>query len=463
MKCPNCGSEIEDGKLLCSVCGTEIQYVPDYEPELEDSLDSTIHIIKDEITGDGQEDKKTKFNQKYPIASKVIIGFILLAIFGIVFFTIRYTQDHSFDYQYQKAISYAEENDYGQAINSLEKAIALDEENIDLIKLKAEYYTLYGFRDTSKSILENAIVSGHDTLEIYEILISYYMEESNYSAIVSLITNTSNSLVYEKYKHYISLPPRFSSAPGVFYNKISLELLSNGSGAIYYTLDGTVPTESSERYKGPLYLEEGEYQINAVFINDVGVLSDLISGTFTIDLSKPFAPDVNVYSGVTSRPEAIVIDVQENCQVLYSLDGSDITENSFRYSGPIAMPIGSFTLRCVTINEDLEMSNETTRVIEFIIPGEITVLAAEQISYQELVTLGRLVNENGELADKDGYNSYTTNSAFTYENNPYFLIYEWYTDIEGNTKKTGNLFGVQMLTGEFTNVAFDDEGNYRIY
>lgn len=463
MKCPNCGSEIEDGKLLCSVCGTEIQYVPNYEPEIEDSLDSTIHIIKHEITGNKEEDKKIKFNQKYPFFSKVIIGVVLLVIFGVIFFAVRYTQEHSFDYQYEKAISYAKEGDYGQAINSLERAIDLDDENIDLIIMKADYYTLYGFRDTSKSILENAIMSGQDTLEIYDILISYYVEESNYSAIVSLVSNTSNSLVYEKYKHYISLPPRFSSAPGVFYNKISLELLSNGSGTIYYTLNGTLPSESSEKYKEPLYLEEGEHQINAVFINDEGVRSDLISGTFKIDLSKPFAPDVNVYSGVTSIPEAIVIEVQEECEVLYSLDGSDLTEDSYRYRGPIAMPIGSFTLRCVTINENLEMSKETTRVIEFIIPGEVTVYDAEQISYQELVVLGKLVNENGELADKEGYNSYTTNSAFSYENNPYFLIYEWYTDIEGKTKKTGNLFGVQMLTGEFTNVAFDDEGNYRIY
>lgn len=32
MKCPNCGSELEPGKIYCEHCGHEIQIVPDYDP-----------------------------------------------------------------------------------------------------------------------------------------------------------------------------------------------------------------------------------------------------------------------------------------------------------------------------------------------------------------------------------------------------------------------------------------------
>ena len=247
MKCPNCGNEIEEGKLLCSVCGTEIQYVPNYEPELEDSMDRTMfHIIKNEII---VNEESERFSQKHPALFYAIIIIFFCFIIASVFFGIKISQTHSFDYQYNKAISYAEDGDYGHAINSLEKAIALDEENIDLIILEAEYYNLYGFRDTAKSILENAIISGHDTLEIYELLIAYYVEEEDNIAIVSLLNNCSNSLVYEKYKNYISTPPKFSSTPGTFLNKISLEILSSGKGSIYYTLDGTLQTQCRKIYK----------------------------------------------------------------------------------------------------------------------------------------------------------------------------------------------------------------------
>lgn len=30
MKCSKCGRDVEDGKLFCPVCGTEIQWVPEY-------------------------------------------------------------------------------------------------------------------------------------------------------------------------------------------------------------------------------------------------------------------------------------------------------------------------------------------------------------------------------------------------------------------------------------------------
>ena len=31
MKCSNCGEPIEEGRLFCLHCGTEVQWVPDYD------------------------------------------------------------------------------------------------------------------------------------------------------------------------------------------------------------------------------------------------------------------------------------------------------------------------------------------------------------------------------------------------------------------------------------------------
>ncbi len=453
MKCPKCGCELENGKFYCSTCGTEIQYVPNYEPEIEDSIDTSINDISEHIL------KKKKKSFLFKVMIGIAVLCISMGIYGIIF----YVNNNSFDYQYKQAISYAEEENYKDALTALEKAIDLDQDNTDLILLKSKYYLLYGFRDTSKSILENAIQSGLGTLEVYETLIQMYIEDANVEAIVNLIKNSQNAIVYEKYKVYIADPPTLSSKGGTYFNEMYLKMLASDNGIIYYTLDGTIPTSSSLQYEEPLFLKEGIYDISAIFINDFGIQSEIVRNEYVIDLSRPYAPEVNVYSGVTSIPKAIVIEVQEDCEVLYTLDGSDITDESYHYSSPIAMPIGSFVLRCVTVNKDNEYSNETTRTIELIIPGEISVEDAISISFDNALDNGKISDLSGKATEHNGNYTYTTNSAFSYDGNPYYLIYEWYQEQDAIAKKTGNLFGVQMITGEFINVAFDEEGNYRIY
>ena len=453
MKCPKCGCEVENGKFYCSTCGAEIQYVPNYEPEIEDSIDTSINDISNHFSQ----------NKKKSNVSKIIVIIILFLLASIIFGTIYYIQSNSFDYQYKQALSYAEKEEYKHALYALEKAIALDQNNTDLILLKSEYYNLYGFRDTAKSILEDAIHSQKGTFEIYETLIQMYLEDENLDLVANLVRTTSNSVIFEKYKKYIADPPTFTYKGGIYYNKINLKLQSNENGTIYYTLNGTTPSSASLKYTEPLVFDEGTYLISAIFINDFGIESEVVTGEYLVDLSKPYAPEVNVYSGVTSIPKAIVIDVQEDCEVLYSLDGSEITEDSFHYSSPLAMPLGNFILRCVTMNKDQEFSNETTRSIELVIPGEISPEDAISIAYESLVESENIIDLSGNLIDQNGVNSYTTDSAFSYEGNPYYLIYEWHQGVDTTIKKTGNLYGVQMFSGEFSNVAFDEDGNYRIY
>ena len=49
MKCPSCGKEIEPGHLYCESCGLEIRIVPDFEPEIENSITETLSTVGEEI------------------------------------------------------------------------------------------------------------------------------------------------------------------------------------------------------------------------------------------------------------------------------------------------------------------------------------------------------------------------------------------------------------------------------
>ena len=55
MKCPNCGNEIQDGKLLCEKCGTEIHIVPDFDPEIENQIEEGLSNVAD-IIGEVEEE-----------------------------------------------------------------------------------------------------------------------------------------------------------------------------------------------------------------------------------------------------------------------------------------------------------------------------------------------------------------------------------------------------------------------
>ena len=46
MICPNCGAKIDDDKLYCEVCGCEIQLIPNYEPEIEQSITDSLSELK---------------------------------------------------------------------------------------------------------------------------------------------------------------------------------------------------------------------------------------------------------------------------------------------------------------------------------------------------------------------------------------------------------------------------------
>lgn len=46
MICPNCNAEIADDLLYCPKCGEEVQFVPYYEPEIEQSISDTLSDIQ---------------------------------------------------------------------------------------------------------------------------------------------------------------------------------------------------------------------------------------------------------------------------------------------------------------------------------------------------------------------------------------------------------------------------------
>ncbi len=147
MKCQNCGNEIEEGHLICEVCGNEIQIVPDFEPELENSITealSTLAALQEEEA----KEEQTTAKEPEPAAAKghvrkeiepveaddeydeeeekqismrsrqvgVLIAFGIMLFIGLLFWVFYSYHVQTVSYQVDKAKEYAARGDYRQAI-----------------------------------------------------------------------------------------------------------------------------------------------------------------------------------------------------------------------------------------------------------------------------------------------------------------------------------------------------------
>ena len=88
-------------------------------------------------------------------------------------------------------------------------------------------------------------------------------------------------------EEYLAPKPRFSLEEGTYVDIQSLSILSDAEGTLYYTLDGTVPGETSETFTMPIVLDLGEVTVKACLINSYGVKSEVIEGTYTIVAPEP--------------------------------------------------------------------------------------------------------------------------------------------------------------------------------
>ena len=379
MKCPDCGAEMVYGHLYCEKCGKEIQMVPDFEPEIENSITETLSTVAEEIEGGSLvKDDKSMSTDAREIEKKnlkkrgssffseelgkngmvMAFGIFLVVMLAGAFLTLHLYHRFSAAYQVEQAKEYAQLEKYEEALEYLEKAKKLDADVIEIAFLESNYYYQLGNKQKAAEVLVNLI--GSEPLEYadeeraYSYIIDIWDEEEKYTDINLLLSECKNNEIVNQFQQYMAMMPEFGYEPGNYDEVVLLKISANTTGKIYYTLDGSTPDQSSQVYIAPLILESGEYQIAALFVNDYGIESEVARSWYVINLTVPDPPELLLYSGSFHVPTMIEVVVPESGTVHYTMDGSNPTKDSPQYTGAISMPLGRSNFKFVTISKQCD-------------------------------------------------------------------------------------------------------------
>lgn len=470
MKCPNCGEEIKEGYLYCEKCGEDIHIVPDYEPEWELSLMQSVGEILDEEAKERELEKQLVLEKKRKLRKILLCGVVVILI-GITALVstkiidfVKKTNNNSFTYQLEKAYACLGEGDTENALVFLERAVELEPADLGARLKLAEVYRILGNIDLYMEqfhAVKNASHATESELETaYRNLIEIYIDDQAYESINNLLQDCSNQEILDTYENFVVNPPEFSFAEGTYSEIIPLKMSADNAGTIYYTLDGSKPGTDSEKYEGPIFLETGSHRISALFVSEYGVVSEAVTKEYVIEVQKPAAPEVSVYSGEYKTPVSITVDVIEGCRVFYTTDGSYPTNQSQEYLTPIPMPLGKSYYKFIAYNEDGIAGDVTSREYKLTIESGVTVEKACQAVVDVMLQAGKIYNSLGESYQVNGKYSYIFEYPLAVpEKGDYYVIIEVYEDNSGIQIKTGAEFAVNIYDEKvykFTN----NNGNY---
>lgn len=470
MNCPKCGRELEEGQLYCEECGNEIRIVPDFEPEFELKIHETLSGLAEEIvvqdtTGEKRESTKVKVwyqrikNGKH--FSVITVMFTLLFVFLSVFAGISTYQYNSYNFQISKAIKYAKMKNYGQAIFYMKHAININNEDGTGTLLLADYYEKDGQTENAIITLQNYIAAYQESEDAYRMLIKIYENDKDYEAISNLLQECKEEDIVKQFNSYAAFPPVFNLEEDTYGQVVPLKLSANTTGTIYYTMDGKEPTKASKEYTAPIFLERGEYIIKAIFVNRYGSISDCAERNFTVEVSTPLQPEVNLYSGVYNGPQTIEVDNQGYGTTYYTTDGTVPTNDSTEYTEPIYMPLGESRYQFITYGEDGSTSEITERIYELKL-NHVNIKAQDAINATTLFLYENhyITDVEGHLINAAGRYIYTCNTAITVNGVTYYLVLESYVDTMNTQIKTGNQIAVNAMTGTINKAEINANGDY---
>lgn len=374
MKCSKCGAEIEVGSVFCKKCGEPVQMVPDYNVLEDDFLVSLLDeqqnvkqesktseekAVKSEKNTSNRAGKESTKKQngfaalwKNKKARGGIIAGIIALVILIVFLVLYLT---SYDHYVAKGKASDTKEEYTEALTYYNRAIKKNDAKAKAKILAANDYMKLTEYDKAEELLLSVIEKDSDNVSAYKSLIVLYLTTGSYDKLDFLQAQVTNQKIIDLFNDHLVSAPVFSVDGGKYDDDVIIELHAK-TGKIYYTLDGSDPTEGGILYTEPFTLKEGTTTVQAV-CEDGEKVSEVIAKRYKISYADPEAPIVIPAGGSFTTPTTITVEVPEGASVYYTWDGTTPTQSSAKYTAPIDMMEGNNILSLLLVDKHGKTSN----------------------------------------------------------------------------------------------------------
>ena len=264
---------------------------------------------------------------------------------------------------------------FTRSLENLKIAVSREPENVDALVLMGQAYTELGQTEEAKAIYESLIseiAPAHPSA--YRNLIKIYQQEGYNAealALMRVAAEKANTQEFEvMLREYTPEAPTFSWEEGRYNEEKDLTISIPEGQTVYYSIDGTDPSESGLVYTEgtKIHIPEGKMTVKAIGFTADGTPSEQIEANYTIIIPTPAAPKSNYASGVYKKAPKVSLrpgseDKKENEKIVaiyYTLDGREATTESTLYDPdhPIQLPIGKSRLRAIAVHENGKVSYE---------------------------------------------------------------------------------------------------------
>ena len=188
----------------------------------------------------------------------------------------------------------------------------------------AIYYTIDGSTPTTASTLYARAVS-----------------ISNNTVLQAVGANSGSTGPIASAIFTILPPPPVYPEGGTYANlgTLSVTISDAANASIYYTTDGTAPTNASTPYTGVVSLPVGTTTLKAIAIDSNGS-STITSREYILPLPPPVFPVFSLTSGTYQGVQSVTINSTNATSIYYTTDGTVPTTSSTLYNGPISISWG---------------------------------------------------------------------------------------------------------------------------
>lgn len=329
---------------------------------------------------------------------------------------------------------------FTRSLEKLNVAIEREPNNVDALVLMGQAYTELGRTEEALSIYESLIheiAPAHPSA--YRNLIKIYQQQGyNAEALALMKTAAEHANSTQEFdvmlREYTPTAPTLSHLEGRYNEAIDVTITVPQGQTVYYSVDGTDPSESGLVYTvgTKIHVPEGKMTVKAIGFTQNGTPSEQITANYTVIIPTPAAPKANYASGVYKKAPKVSLrpgseDKKENDMIVaiyYTLDGRQATTQSTLYTEPIQLPIGDSRLRAIAVASNGKISYEMN--VTYKVEGNLKNMFSSKDTFKnmELYKTGYKSFTNAWGAPKS-YEILPKEAWYSPEMESYEAIYSW--------------------------------------